>query len=142
MDIRYEHRYNNKYIKLVYVGKSETYIKVREIVCHKDESGNIIDDIDLGATKIPLNVWECAAKSIEYATRLPFSEDEIFRYEDVEKSGNTWKIVLKPFQVNFFVNKGIECFCKVEQIKELNLTLHTYYTIISSEDLVKILPRR
>lgn len=142
MDIRYEHRYDNKYIKMICVNSTKEYVTVREFLCHTDETKSTMDEADLGVTKIPTNVWECASKTIENATRLPFSEDEIFRYEDVEKIGNTWKIILKPFQVNFFMNKGIECFCKVAQIKELNFTLHTYYTIISSEDLVKILPRR
>lgn len=142
METRYEHRYANKYIKLVCVGKYEDYIKVREIVCHKDESGNIIDDMDLGATRLDPYIWECAAKSINLATRLPFSKDEIFIYEKVEQSGNIWKIDLKPFQVNYFMNKGIECFGLIRRIEELNLTLHTYYTIVSSEDLTKILPRK
>jgi hypothetical protein len=142
MEIRYEHRYANKYIKLVCWSKHLNQVKVREIFCHTDQSGNIIEDADLGATKIPLNVWECAAKSIEYATRLPFAEDEIFRYEKVEKRGDIWKITLNPFQVNFFMNKGIKCFYHKEQFKELNITLCTYYTFVTNEDLLKILPRR
>lgn len=142
MDIRYEHRYGNKYIKMICVDSTKEYVKVREFLCHTDETKSTIDEADLGVTKIPTNVWECASKTIENATRLPFSEDEIFRYEDVEKSGNTWKITLKPFQVNYFMNKGIKCFGLVRTIEALNLTLHTYYTIVSSEDLVKVLPRR
>lgn len=142
MDIRYEHRYNNKYIKMICVDSTKEYVKVREFLCHTDETNSTIDDADLGVTRLDPYIWECASKSIDCATRLPFSREEIFRYEKVEKSGNTWKIELKPFQVNYFMNKDIKCFGLIRTIEELDITLHTYYTIISSEDLVKILPRR
>ena len=142
MEIRYEHRYANKYIKLVCVGKYEDYIKVREIVCHKDESGNIIDDMDLGVTRLNPHIWDCASKSIRWATRLPFSEDEIFRYEKVEEFDSCFKITLNKFQANFFANNGIRTFYWQTTSEILPITIDHYFAVVTAEDLLKILPRR
>jgi hypothetical protein len=142
METRYEHRYANKYIKLVCKGQYSNQVTVREIFCHIDQFGNIIEDADLGATKIPLNVWECAAKSIECATRLPFSEDEIFIFEKVEEFDSCFKITLNKLQANFFANKGIKVFCFQMQSEIMNMTIDNYFAIVTSDELLKILPRR
>lgn len=142
MDIRYEHRYDNKYIKMICVDSTNEYVKVREFLCHTDETKSTIDEADLGVTKIPTNVWECASKTIENATRLPFSEDEIFIFEKVEEFDSCFKITLNKFQANFFANKGLPVLCFQMQSEIMNMTIDHYFAIVTSDELLQILPRR
>ena len=127
---------------MICVNSTKEYVKVREFLCHTDETNSTIDDADLGVTKLSINMWNCASKSIKGATRLPFSEDEIFRYEKVEEFDSCFKITLNKFQANFFVNNGIRTFYWKEKSEILPITLDHYFTVVTVEDLLKILPRR
>jgi hypothetical protein len=127
---------------MICVNSTNEYVKVREFLCHTDETKSTIDEADLGVTKIPTNVWECASKTIENATRLPFSEDEIFIFEKVEEFDSCFKITLNKFQANFFANKGLAVLCFQMQSEIMNMTIDHYFAFVTSDELLQILPRR